>query len=91
MLKPISKTDLSELHTGSLLTRLENLRKLPESFEASDMSAEEEASARDKIAFKNTAAWKEAWRDLKEQLSRGEHKPRGSKERRQREALEKNR
>lgn len=88
-IEAISKADLSELHTGTLLTRLQNLRKLPESFEASDMSAEEEVSARNKIAFKNTAVWKEAWSDLKEELSGREHRQRGNKERRQREAFEK--
>jgi len=89
MIEPMSKDDLSQLHTGSLLTRLEHLRKLPESFEASDMSVDEELSARDKIAFKNTAVWKEAWSDLKEELSGREHRKRGSKERRQQDAFEK--
>jgi|GEM_PF-5793202 len=85
----ISKADLSEFHTGSLLTRLQNLRELPESFETSDWSADERDSVRDKIAFKNTTVWKEAWSDLKEELAGREHRQRGSKERRQQEAFEK--
>jgi len=88
-IEPISKADLFKLHTGSLLTRLQNLRKLPESFETSDLSDEERDLARNKIAFKNTPAWKEAWSDLKEELSGREHRQRGSKERRQQEAFEK--
>ncbi len=77
------------MHTGSLLKRLQRLRSLHESFEQSDWSKDERDSVADKIAFKNTQAWKDAWCQLNDVLSEREHLKRGSKKLRQQAAFEK--
>ena len=88
--EPVPEALLLELHTGSLLKRLELLRSLQESFEESDWLPEERdaAEAAGLIAFKNTDRWKTAYSEVKAILAQREHVPRGSKERR-REAAQK--
>ncbi len=82
--EPIPKTRLVELHTGSLLKRLELLRSLQNAFEESDWSPEEREAVEmaGLIAFKNTDLWKAAYSDLKTVLAQREHLPRGNKDRR---------
>lgn len=86
------KEQLQELHTGSLLKRLELLRSLQGSFEESDWLPEERdaVAAVGLIAFKNTESWKSAFLDVKAILAERENIPRGSKAKR-REAAQKNR
>lgn len=74
----VSKIELETLHTGSLLSRLEGLRKCEESFCLSDRYGYEEEpdpSATGHIEFKDTDAWKQAYSELKEILSHREHIP----------------
>ena len=54
VLEVIEKQDLEQMHTGTLLKRLDNLRKLDESFEKSDWTNEERLKFSDQITFKNT-------------------------------------
>ena len=84
------KAQLQELHTGSLLKRLELLRSLQGSFEESDWLPEERdaVAAAGLIAFKNTESWKSAFLDVKAILAERENIPRGSKAKR-REAAQK--
>lgn len=86
---PISRPDLAEMHTGSLLARSQQLRSLHESFEQSDWTEQERESVADKIVFKNTRIWKDAWHDVKEVIGGREHLERGNKKRRQQAAFEK--
>ena len=74
----VSKIELETLHTGSLLSRLERLRKCEESFRLSDKFGYEEEpdlSATGYIEFKDTDAWKQAYSELKEILTDREHIP----------------
>ena len=66
---------LRELPTKRLLGRLQRLRECYESFEASDLTAEEIAAA-DGVVFKNDPKWTAAVADLKRELATREHVPR---------------
>ena len=87
--KPMRPEELKQLHTGSLLSRLKELRALQDRFEVSDwLPAEIEAlEIEGLIAFKETDIWKNAFTDVKIELSTRDHYPRGSKEKRQQAAL----
>ena len=61
------------MHTGSLLTRLQQLRLCEESLEDSDMYPEE--VRHDMIVFKRTEEWICAYRDVKSVLENREHRP----------------
>lgn len=89
--EPVSKSHLLELHTGSLLKRLELLRSLQGAFEESDWLPEERdaVEAAGLIAFKNTDRWKVAYSEVKAILVQREHVPRGSKEKRREDARKK--
>lgn len=89
--EPATADELEEMHTGSLLTRLKKLRGLHDCFEKSDWLVEErDAAARaGLIAFKDQEIWKTAFDDVKSVLAKREHLPRGSKEKRQDAAREK--
>ncbi len=90
-IEPIAIEDLEKLHTGSLLTRLKLLRSLQDSFELSDWLPEERdaVEAAGLIAFKETAIWEAAFADVKQLLDDREHISRGSKEKRQHAAFQK--
>ena len=67
------------MRTKQLLTRLERLHQCEEGVELSDFqSAEELAAVSDKIVFKKSQLWKDAYRDLKAILATREHLPRGA-------------
>jgi hypothetical protein len=76
---PMPKHQLEEMHTGSLLKRLERLRALNESFQKSDWTDQERLESNHVIAFKDTDLWAKAWTDVKDVLSRREHIKRGHK------------
>lgn len=88
---PMTLSELQKLHTGSLLRRLEHLRTLEESYEVGDWYPEERDAheAAGLIGVKNSERWRIAFRDVKTVLSDREHLPRGSKEKRQMAAREK--
>ena len=67
-----SLADLEAMHTGSLMSRRKALLKCEESFELSDQI---EPSNSDKIEFKNTTEWKQAYQDLKSVLDTRENLP----------------
>ncbi|MDQ8205850.1 hypothetical protein [Pelagicoccus sp. SDUM812003] len=73
--QPIPKNELEELHTGTLLTRLQHLRECEESFEFTDLLPEEidELRSDGRIHVKDSEEWKEAYSDLKDILSSREH------------------
>jgi hypothetical protein len=58
----ISKADLEEMHTGTLMSRRNALLKCEESFELSDQY---QSTKHNGIEFKNTRLWKQAYQDLK--------------------------
>ncbi len=60
------------MHTGSLMSRRKALLKCEESFELSDQI---EPSNTDKIEFKNTVEWQQAYQDLKSVLDTRENLP----------------
>ncbi len=68
----ISKTDLEEMHTGTLMSRRNALLKCEESFELSDQY---QTVKHNGIEFKNTPHWKKAYQDLKSVLSTRENIP----------------
>ena len=82
--EPVSADALRKLHTGTLLSRLQALRGLHESFEASDWLPEEREAveAAGLIAFKQTDRWASAFADLKQILSEREHLERGTRQKR---------
>ncbi|MCZ4287843.1 hypothetical protein [Hoeflea alexandrii] len=90
-LKPMPVAELKQLHTGSLLERLKQLRNLQVSYYASDWLREEldAVEAAGLIAFKETDLWREAFDDVKGILAEREHLPRGSKQKRQQAARQK--
>ena len=89
-LKPMTVVELEQIHTGSLLKRLENLRLMHDSFKVSDWLIEEKVAveAAGLIAFKKSDIWESAYSDVKVELSKREHLSRGSKEKRQQKAWE---
>lgn len=68
----ISKAELQKMHTGTLMSRRNALLKCEESFELSDQL---QPASHDKIEFKNTPQWKQAYQDLKAVLSTRENIP----------------
>ncbi len=90
---PVSMERLKTMHTGSLLTRLQNLRSLDIDFEHSDWDENElkHNMATGQIVFKETELWKTAFSEVKELLAQREHIPRGSKEKRREAAKNKHR
>ncbi len=56
----VSSEELATWHTGSLLKRIEGLRKLDPSPELSDIAASDEPLAPGHIYFKSTEAWQVA-------------------------------
>lgn len=82
----VSSEELATWHTGSLLKRLEGLRKLDPSPELSDIAASDEPLAPGHIYFKSTEAWQVAYDDVRAALQGREHLPRGPERRAQRKA-----
>lgn len=72
-LAPLTRPELEALSTPALLARLERLRWCEENAAASDMTAEEIASAKDLILFKSDEAWRSAYADLKDVLGKRGH------------------
>ena len=72
-LEPLAREHLQQLPTGALLARLARLRWCEESRGGSDLTDEELQSVGDKILFKNSDLWREAYRDLKSILETREH------------------
>jgi len=68
----ISKADLEDMHTGTLMSRRNALLKCEESFELSDQYQMVKGNG---IEFKNTSQWKQAYQDLKAVLSTRENIP----------------
>ncbi len=68
----ISRADLEDMHTGTLMSRRNALLKCEESFELSDQY---QAAKHNGIEFKNTPQWKQAYQDLKAVLSTRENIP----------------
>lgn len=83
---PMSLQELEQLHTGTLLKRLERLRSLHPDRSLCDWSSAEIAACAHLIAFKDTDVWKSAWADVKKVLAGREHVKRGSKKLRQQAA-----
>ncbi|WP_170382063.1 hypothetical protein [Ruegeria atlantica] len=83
-LEPVCGEQLAQMHTGSLLRRLNDLRSLQETFPQSDWTVEDKQAveAAGLIAFKDQENWKHAWTDVKNELAQREHLKRGSKEKR---------
>lgn len=81
------------MHTGTLLRRLERLRKMPDAHDPlySDWEPEELEAVEqsDLIAFKQTDRWQEEFAKTKALLAKREHLPRGSKKKRQEDARRK--
>jgi len=74
--KIVSKSDLEDLHTGSLMTRRKKLLACEETFQLSDRfghETEPNPETTGFIEFKNTKAWKKAYSELKLVLSGREH------------------
>lgn len=69
----MGRQELEALPTGALLARLERLRWCEEVRVESDLSDEDVASAAGSILFKEDAAWRAAYADLKEVLGGREH------------------
>jgi len=78
------------MHTGSLLTRLQNLQQCEECFNRSDrfgLEDEPDAEVTGYIEFKDSPAWIAAYNEVKEILANREHMPTAA----EREARRKNR
>ena len=71
----ISKDELSKLHVGTLMSRRDALLKCEESFELSDQFGHTEVLQDGSIEFKNTIQWKQAYEELKMELSNRENVP----------------
>jgi hypothetical protein len=69
----ISRSAAEALPTRALLARLERLRWCEESPATSDLTYEEVASAGSLILFKSDEAWRVAYADIKDILSRREN------------------
>jgi hypothetical protein len=69
----MSRQDLEALPTGALLARMKRLRWCEESRQNSDLSQDEVASVTHLILFKEDAAWRSAYDDLKAILAEREH------------------
>lgn len=91
VIEPMDAEQLRTLNTGSLLKRLQALRHKQDCFEVSDWTEEERdtVQAAGLIAFKNSNIWRIAFSEVKTELSLREHRPRGSKEKRQEAARKK--
>jgi len=65
------------MHTGSLLSRLQRLRRCVDSPTASDFTQDElkKISSSGDILFKDTEEWRSAFNDVKAALSTREHIP----------------
>lgn len=75
---------LQDMHSGSLLQRLKNLRILDQNFESSDLMVNEhhDAQTAGYIVFKDSIRWQNAVSDVKQVLASRPHLPRGNKEQR---------
>ncbi len=74
--KFLSKEELENMHTGSLMKRRKELLSCEESIELSDISSDlEKQSTIDLIEFKNTIEWEKAYSDVKNILSTRENLP----------------
>lgn len=69
----MAQQELEALPTGALLARLQRLRWCEDSRTESDLSDEEVGSVAGSILFKEEAAWRAAYADLKEVLANREH------------------
>ena len=69
----MKRQELEALPTGALLARLKRLRWCEESRADSDLSDGEIRSAAGSIIFKEDAAWRAAYAELKEVLAGREH------------------
>lgn len=70
----MKRDQLMALHTGTLMKRRDQLLRCDESLEMSDSLGTEQASPKS-IQYKNTKEWKEAYAEIKEELSTREHIP----------------
>ena len=99
---PPSRAALEGLHTGSLLARLQALRALEDcptapawpsdaSFQAmappqANLTADRDPALGPALAFKSDPGYQQALAEVKALLATREHRPRGSKLRRQQQA-----
>ncbi len=72
-IQPVTRSAAEALPTRALLARLERLQWCEESPATSDLSAEEIASAAGLILFKSDNAWRAAYAEIKDILSKREH------------------
>ncbi len=80
----IPAPELRHLHTGSLLTRLRDLLACEDYFGGSDRYDDEPKPDPDEtgiLEFKDTEAWRKAYKDVKDILATREHLPTGSERR----------
>lgn len=73
--KPVNileRSKLEGLHTGTLMSRRKALLACEDSFEVSDRIPGEE-TPEGLIEFKDTPDWKNAYTELKDELSKREH------------------
>ena len=73
---PMSLEELEDLSTKQLLVRLRRLHQCEESALLSGQDGASGASGI--ILFKDTPEWKAAYEQVKGEMSRGEHVPRGA-------------
>lgn len=70
---PMERHELEALPTGALLARLQRLRWCEDTQARSDLSNEEISSVGGSILFKEDAAWRAAYADLKDVLANRGH------------------
>ncbi|MBO1520051.1 hypothetical protein [Oceanisphaera pacifica] len=71
-IEPKTLAELEAMHTGSLMNRRKALLKCPET---STLPELDKALPTGDIRFKDTAAWRKAYQDLKSVLDTREHLP----------------
>lgn len=69
----LSKTELEKKGTKELLGYLNGLRKCEETFEASDLDENPEATDTSRIYFKQTIKWESAYENVKSILDNREN------------------
>ena len=76
-LERMSRSELEAMHTGSLLSRLQRLRRCVDSPSTSDFTQDElnKIGSSAEIVFRDTEEWRSAFDDVKAVLSAREHVP----------------
>ncbi len=74
ILEALTKEELKQLHTGTLMARREKLLRCEESLDTSDKDSSYSLPT-GSIEFKASDEWQIAYKQLKEELSKREHWP----------------